>query len=229
MKTLWNNFINLFYPHLCLLCKTPLAEGENQVCLHCLYDLPHTHYIEHPSDNPAIHLIANQKEEITASAFLHYEKGGKVQQLIHSLKYHDNKELAYLLGQSMAKEILSSGYTFMDSYLIPVPLHPQKEKKRRYNQAEWIAKGIASVISIPVNTTTLLRKKKNDSQTQKSVYERWLNVEEIFYLTDFQILSGKHILIIDDVITTGATISACIETLKNIPDIQITVLALAIA
>lgn len=228
MRRILNDLLNLFYPRLCLLCKKTLIEGEEQICLHCLSDLSYSHFSV-TGNNPASQLFAGKIPFIHATAFLLFEKGGHVQQLIHALKYYDNKELGYQLGKIAALEYINKGLFTNVDYLIPIPLHPRKQRKRGYNQAEWIAMGIQSVTNIPIHTTAVRRIHSTETQTHKQVYERWKNVQSIFELSDAGALSGKHILLIDDVITTGATMEACINTLLSSSGIQISIFGLAIA
>lgn len=229
MLKILNDILNLFFPNLCLLCKTPLIDGEKQICLNCLSDLPKTDYHKQAL-NPAEQLFMGKANIIHAYSFLHYEKGGHVQKLIHSLKYHDNKEIGYILGRQAALELQKVNSPLCQTdFLIPVPLHPQKQKQRGYNQAEWIALGLSSVWHTPVNTTTLCRTKKTDTQTRKSVYNRWINVKDIFFAQNINELEDKHILLIDDVITTGSTISGCTDALSSVSGLQISVFSLSIA
>lgn len=226
--TLWNDFLHLFFPDLCRLCHAPLIEGEAHICLHCLFGLPFTHY-EQKAENPAALLFAGKIQVMRAAALLRYEKKGNVQQLIHYLKYKGNKELGYYLGRLAAWKIRQTPWYDTVDLLIPVPLHPRKKKQRGYNQAEWIAKGMASVLHIPVDTKSLQRCTQTGTQTRKSVYERWINVQEVFRLASPENLAGKHILLIDDVITTGATIGACAQAVFQAREVRVSIFSLAIA
>ncbi|MDR3268913.1 MAG: ComF family protein [Tannerella sp.] len=227
MWTIWNDLLQLFYPRQCLLCENLLIEGEKQICLYCLCDLPHTNYHKRP-DNPMAGLYAGIPQIGETTAFLFFEKEGYTQTLIHALKYYGNKQLAEQLGRSASLKMKPDGFFHDIDCLIPVPLHPKKERRRGYNQSEWIARGIASVYQWPVNREILCRNIHTATQTRKSRYERHLNVEKIFTVKDSRALAGKHVLLIDDVVTTGATTIACIETLAKVPDIRISVFALAI-
>lgn len=180
MPTTWNNLLNLFFPNLCKICKRPLVEGEEQICLKCLCDLPHTGYHQQVN-NPVEQLFIGKDRIEYATAYLRYEKGGKVQCLIHSLKYHDNKELGYLLGRQIARELQADHSPICTvDLLIPVPLHPRKKRQRGYNQSEWIASGIRSIWDIPIDTQSLARTTHTSTQTRKAIYDRWLNVCSIF-------------------------------------------------
>ncbi|WP_106829482.1 ComF family protein [Parabacteroides pacaensis] len=226
--TIWNDLLNLFFPKLCLLCKTPLVEGEEHICLHCLYQLPLTHY-EKTDNNPTEQLFTGKIPIKRANSFLRYEKGSNVQKLIHSLKYKDNKELGYYLGKLAALKIQQSGIYKSVNLLVPVPLHPRKKRKRGYNQAEWIAKGIASILKIPVNADNLKRVHSTKTQTRKSVYERWTNVQNIFKVEQPEIFENQHVLLVDDVITSGSTMGACAQAIINNSITDISIFSLSIA
>lgn len=227
IRTIWRDFSHLFYPRLCLLCEKPLIENEQVLCLHCLCELPRTNYHTR-SDHPILKLYAGIPQLKNAAGFLLYEKEGCVQSLIHSFKYHNNKKLAVFLGRLASSELQQTGLFEGVDLLVPVPLHPKKERKRGYNQSEQIAHGIASVYDRPILSNILYRKTHTTTQTSKSRYERHLNVENIFALRETESFANKHILLIDDVITTGATSLACIEALSAVPDIRITLFALSI-
>jgi ComF family protein len=222
---LLNDFVNLFYPRLCILCQNPLIENEH-ICLDCLCNLPETNYYKN-RNNPVRALFAGFPQVNDVTAFLFFEQDGKAQQLIHSLKYYGNKSLAEFLGCIAAYRLKEYGFFASVDTIIPIPLHPQKEKRRGYNQSALIAKGISSVYRCDIDTAAIKRVADTESQTHKSVYERHVNVERIFRLANMESLSGKHILLVDDVITTGATTAACIKTLSEIPEIKISIFSLA--
>jgi ComF family protein len=227
MIRILNDIVNLFYPRLCILCRNPLIEHERHICLNCLCDLPETAYHTNKG-NPAWALFAGFPQVNEVTAFLFFEKDGKTQELIHSFKYYGNKSLAEYLGRLAAIELKEYGFYASVDVVIPVPLHPNKEKRRGYNQSGLIAKGISSVYGCGVDNTSVRRLADTSSQTRKSVYERHVNVEKIFGLTNAKNLFGKHVLLVDDVITTGATTSACIEALSKVPEIKISLFSMAI-
>ncbi|OAV72192.1 DNA utilization protein GntX [Bacteroidales bacterium Barb4] len=228
MKKAWTNFLHLFFPNLCRLCGRPLVEGEEQLCLACLCDLPYTSFNARP-DNPVLLRLIEHEKLSAADAFLYYEKEGKMQKLIHALKYHGNKELGYILGRQAARKMQAAANPLCHADLIlPVPLHRRKQRQRGYNQSEQIARGLSSVLQIPVNTTALARTVMTKSQTrQSSIHDRWTNAEGTFTVVHPDELEGKHVLLTDDVITTGATVSACIKALSALPDIRISLFALS--
>lgn len=223
-----SDLLNLFYPRLCLLCQTPLVEGEERICLHCSEHLPYTHFTDTKA-NPVCLLFREKISFVAATALLHFQKGGNGQKLIHSLKYHGNKNLGYELGRRAAMVYQETGLFDSVDLLLPVPLHPERMRKRGYNQSEWIARGIQSATGIAIDTTSLSRIQKTESQTRKQLFERPENVEDIFRLDNADALKNKHVLLLDDVITTGSTLSACAATLKAIPGIRISLFSIAVA
>lgn len=228
MNNSLNALVNLFYPNLCMLCGKPLVEDERHICINCLCDLPKTNYHMNKG-NPARALFSGYPQVNEVSAFLFFEKDGTTQKLIHALKYNDNKALAEYMGRIAALELKDYGFYASVNTIIPIPLHPKKEKQRGYNQSELIAKGFSSIYGCRVEHNPLKRITNTISQTRKSVYDRHLNVERVFGLTDPEYFYGKHILLIDDVMTTGATISSCIDTLLVVPEIKISIFSLSIA
>ena len=229
MSDILNDFVNLFYPYHCMLCEKPLIEGEQHICIDCLCDLPKTNYHVNKG-NPARALFTGYHQVSEVTAFLFFEKDGITQKLIHSLKYYGNKPLAEYIGRMAALELQNYGFYASVESIIPIPLHPKKEKKRGYNQSEMIAKGISSVYGCNIESKLLKRVTDTKSQTQnKSIFDRHVNVEKIFKVTDIEHLYGKHILLVDDVITTGATSSSCIDALLSVPDIKISIFSLSIA
>lgn len=229
MTTIWTDLLHLFYPNLCRLCGAPLIAGETQICLRCLADLPHTHY-HRQANNPVEQRFTGKIPYQYASAFLHYEKGGAVQHLIHSLKYHENREIGYWLGRLAAQELLKDNSPLCHTdLLVPVPLHPRKEKKRGYNQAAEIARGLHAIWHTPIGEKALSRTRFTDTQTRRSVYDRWENVQEIFTAADSRLLENKHILIVDDVITTGSTLAAAAAAALAIPGTTVSLFSIAVA
>ncbi len=162
-----------------------------------------------------------------AAAFYYFQKGSKVQHLIHQLKYKNQKEIAFHLGQIYAHQLLKSDFYKDIHYVIPVPLHPAKKRKRGYNQSQLFAQGLANAMKISCDTKTLFRTTQSQTQTKKSRFKRWENVKDIFIVANFQHLQGKHILLVDDVITTGATIEACANKLFDIPGVKISIASIA--
>lgn len=215
MKNIFHSFLSLFFPDLCVVCKKRLGEGERHICTDCLLLLPKTNFHLQP-DNRLEQFFAGRIPFRRAAAYAYFIKGGSIQHIIHELKYNYNPQIGNFIGRLCGENIEGSDFLSDIDLLVPVPLHPKREKKRGYNQALEICKGISEITGIPVNDTTLIRKVNNASQTKNSRFERWKNVEDIFALVDEFSFLGKHILLVDDVITTGSTIeSGANEILKS--------------
>lgn len=207
-----NDFIELFFPKICLVCSNNLLNQEELVCLQCLHELPRTNF--HLEErNPVAELFYGRVRIEAATAFFAFNKGSNYQKLIHALKYKGMKEVGILLGTHFAIDLEQSLVFSQVDLICPVPLHPKKEKKRGYNQSEFIARGIAERMGKTLSLGNLVRKVYTDSQTRKGRYERWENVEGIFELSDAEAFENKHILLVDDVVTTGSTLEACATTI----------------
>ena len=231
MKKLWkicNSLWNLFYPRCCIVCGKPLLQTEEHLCLHCLNHLSRTNLHQIPENEMEKNLWGKMPIE-KASAFLHYSKGGDVRRVLYELKYYGNKELGKMMGACMAREIQSSGFFRGIEGIIPVPLHPERERQRGYNQSEWIARGISEVTGIPVWEQIIVRSHFVSSQTHKSNLGRWESMQGQFRCLNKNKLIGKHILLVDDVMTTGATLVAVADSVQGVVDIKFSVLTLALA
>lgn len=227
MKQIFTELLSLFFPNTCVNCKSPLITGEEKICIACLNQLPYTRF--NVINNPTDLIFAGRNEIASANAFLYYEKGGITQKLIFSLKYHNNKKLGFILGRMAALQLARTINFEQPDILIPVPLHKKRLRERGYNQSEWIAKGFNSVCQKQINTTSLVRVKKTETQTKKSVYDRITGVETAFQLINSKDLEEKHVLLIDDVMTSGATLNACIKELLRCKKIRISIFCLAVA
>lgn len=228
VKNCLSSFLSLLFPRCCVVCGSPLAKGEECICAMCNMNLPRTDY-HLQKDNPVEQLFWGKVPLERATSFFFYRKGSDFRQILHQLKYGGQKEIGAIMGRYMASELLASGFFEGVDVIIPVPLHKRKQRIRGYNQSEWIARGVAAVTGMPINDESVVRRKNTDTQTRKSAFERWENVEGIFELHHAESLVGKHILLVDDVLTTGATTVACISSLMEIEGIRISVLTLAMA
>lgn len=226
MKKYFIALLNLLFPRICLACGKTLYPHEEFVCNQCWTSLPRTGF-HLDKENPVSRTFWGRVWIADAAACYYYTRGNRVQKLIHQLKYKGEEELGAFLGEQYAYELLKDGFLQDADLLIPVPLHPKKQKKRGYNQSEAIARGISRIMGIEVDRESLCRIKSTSTQTRKSRYHRWENVENIFQITNTEKLHGKHVVVIDDVITTGSTLEACITALQEISDIKVSVLALA--
>ncbi len=225
---LLDDLLSLFYPRLCAGCHTALVRGEETLCLGCLADLPKTGF-EKIADNPVVQLFWGRANLKMATAFCTFDKGGIMQHLMHQLKYKGRKDVAEKLGFLMGTDLIQSPPYQEIELLIPVPLHPKREHKRGYNQSAELGKGIAEAMGIAIMEGNLVRNNYSESQTNKGRFERWENVKELFGVRKPELLEGKHILLVDDVVTTGSTLEACVQVLLKVPGTRVSIATLACA
>lgn len=228
MMSLFENVWGLFYPEVCPACGTLLAKDEDTVCLSCSFLMPKTAY-ETIADNPVARIFWGRVPLHAVSACFFFAKKGRVQPLIHSLKYHSDTHAGNYLGRKMAENMKNAPLFSDIEVLVPVPLHPKRLQLRGYNQSEVIAKGMAEVLGISVVADNLIREVATATQTKKSREARWQNVKNIFTVSRPAQFEGKHILLIDDVITTGSTIEACAQALLDVTGVKVSVAAAAYA
>jgi ComF family protein len=222
------DFFSLLFPQLCQACSTGLLGHEEVLCTQCLFDLPYTDYHQQPAN-----LVAQQfwgRIPLQAGyALLHFSKGGKVQHLIHQLKYQNmpqiGNKLGYLTGEQLSTQAI---YQTLD-YIIPVPLHGSKLRKRGYNQSTRFADGIAQAMHVPVAEGNLVRTKATETQTHKSRFSRFENMKEVFAVRYPERFTGKHVLLVDDVVTTGSTLEACALALLKVPGLKVSIATIAYA
>ena len=225
---LWDDFISLLFPRLCYGCGDHLLRNENLICTGCYVVIPRSNY-HLDINNPVAQLFWGRCLVEKAAAFSFYSKGSRIRNLIHNLKYKGIKEIGFELGRMYAFSLKSSGFTSGIDLIIPVPLHPSKRRVRGFNQSDLISSGIAEVTGLPVFTDLLVRSTVSATQTRRSRYERWTNVEGIFNLKEPETVKGKHIMLVDDVITTGSTIESCANELLKIEGVKVSVIAIAFA
>ncbi|MDR0436691.1 MAG: ComF family protein [Bacteroidales bacterium] len=221
------DLVNLLYPLQCLACEKTLHQNETLICLECLFHLPKTNFHNDPS-NAVCRLFWGRAKVEMATAFLFFSKSGKVQHLIHQLKYNKKPEIGIYLGKLFGKDLLKSLNFQGIDVIIPVPLHPKKIKIRGYNQSDKIAFGLSQTMNVSVDTISFVRGIATETQTRKNRFSRWENVKDVFAVADENTLKNKHILLVDDVITTGATIEGCIRKLTAIEGVRVSVVSLAI-
>lgn len=219
--------LHMFFPRLCLACGDD-AVREELVCFSCLSQLPYTQFHLH-RDNKAERVFYGRVRIEAGMSLLYFSKNMLVQNLMHELKYKGQEELGHFLGRLMGKALAESAVFGDVDKIVPLPLSDKKRRQRGYNQSELLCHGIAEVIRKPVCTRNLLRGVHTATQTHKHRRERWQNVEGIFRVANPDAYEGKHLLLVDDVLTTGATLEACISTLVGIPAVRVSIATLAIA
>jgi ComF family protein len=224
--SLLDDFLSLIYPRLCYACGNSLYFNESVICNRCLATLPLTN--SHLSkDNPVARTFWGRIPIEGAAARYYFRKGGPVQRLLHNLKYNHAPEIGIFIGQIYGKELLQGEAFRSVDLIIPIPLHLEKLKKRGYNQSAMFGQGLSQSMKIPIDEDSLYRTYYTDTQTRKSREERWENVKFVFTLKENADLEGKHILLVDDVITTGSTIEACANKLMEKKGVRISVAAIA--
>ena len=216
----------LLFPRYCKVCRRRLTHSEQHLCVSCLLELPRTHYERTPNNLLMQHFM-EWPEVVAATSYFYYDKEGRYSSLIHHLKYYDHPEVGTYLGRLAATELRASGFFEGIDLIIPVPLSKNKLHKRGYNQCDYIAQGISQIIGADLHTHCIERTVNTDTQTRKSRSERWKNTEKIFQVTHANTLKGKHILLVDDVATTGATLHACTSAILKVPNVRISIFTLA--
>ena len=219
--------LQALFPSTCACCGHVLAAGESQICINCLTDLPRIGYADY-DDNPAERMLLGRVRFEHAAAMLHYSKG-TARNLVHAMKFHQCPELCTMMGRQMALDLMRRGRFDDVELLIPVPLHWRRRISRGYNQSELLCRGMAEVMPRPISTGNLIRHRYTDKQSQQQTAERIANVEDAFRVRHPNLLADKHILLVDDVMTTGATLAACADALATVPGIRISVATLSIA
>lgn len=208
LKRYTNDLINLLFPELCGGCGSLLYRGETDICTKCLADLPYTDFHLY-NENLVAKQLWGRLPVNAAMALLYFRKESKVQSLMHSLKYNGKTNVGIKLGQLLGDKLANAANFQQIDAIIPVPIHPKKLKVRGYNQSEYIANGLAEILNVPVFLDVLVRDVATDSQTKKARYTRYQNMQHIFSVKNAEKIKAKHVLLIDDVITTGATLEAC--------------------
>ncbi|WP_338356340.1 ComF family protein [Yeosuana marina] len=222
------SIVNVFFPKVCYACHDLLGDNEQDICTHCRNSLPVTGF-HFNDDDTVLKVFYGRVKVINATALLRFEKKGIVQQLIHSLKYKGQEQIGVFLGDWLGGELKTvKAYEDID-LVIPVPLHTKKLKKRGYNQVAKFAQHIALALNVPYRDNILLKVTNTESQVLKKRLARWNDSNELFTLKNKHTIANKHILLVDDLITTGATMEACISVLNRADNIKISVASMAIA
>ena len=228
LKNIFSSTLHLFYPHLCTGCGSDLLKEQNLLCIKCMHNLPHTNFA----------VFANNQIEkdfwgripLTAAySQFYFSKEFLIQHLIHHIKYKGDTKIGFYLGEMMGKTLLNSNRFSTIDALIPLPLFADKEHKRGYNQATVICNGISAVMNIPVLNNAVIRQQATQTQTRKHRTERWENVKDSFKVAKANEISGKHLLLVDDVVTTGATLEACGHVILQVANVKLSMATLAYA
>ncbi len=226
LKQIFADTLHLFFPHTCTGCGSDLLNKTNLLCIRCISKLPHTHFATF-ENNPIEKIFRGRLALRAAHSEFYFEKHELIQHLIHRLKYANDIDIGIYLGEITGNALLKSDRFTTVDYIVPLPLNKNKEKKRGYNQAEIICTGIHTATNIPVLKNNIIKLRATESQTRKHRGERWNNVEGSFVVTDPNALEGKHILLVDDVITTGATLEACAKAILQVRDSSLSIATLA--
>jgi len=222
-----DDMFSLLYPRVCLACGKNIRAHEEAICLTCQFKMPKTNFHQ-DRENPFTERFWGRVKVNCGSAFYYFGKGGKVQQLIHNLKYNHKPEIGIRVGHLYGKTLGKSLFFRQADVIVPVPLHPHKRKMRGYNQSARFAEGLSESMGIPW-AEALRRTEMTETQTKKDRISRFENVKDVFEVADRKFIEGKHVLLVDDVITTGATIEACALKILTVPGTKVSVVTIAFA
>ena len=225
---LLNDFFSLFFPNTCLICGKALARGEEYICLGCYQGLPKNGN-SLGEDQALRKRFFGRLAVQNAYAYLKFLKQGAVQQLMHAIKYDHQPELAERLGWSFGRDLLKMGLDQKIDIILPIPLHPSKQRRRGYNQSDYLAKGLSEGLEVTWSDKVLARKTNSSTQTRKNRMQRWENVKNIFEVIAPRLVKEKRVLLVDDIITTGATLESCGHALLKAGCAEISIAALAVA
>jgi len=229
LKTLssyFNDLAHLFFPHVCEGCGTDILNNDSILCAQCYTKLPETGFMKEPN-NPVEKIFYGRIKVNSAGSAFYFNKHSLLQHLILQLKYRGNKEIGFYLGKLLGHQLLQTTRFNDVEAIIPLPLNPRKEKKRGYNQAAIIAEGIASVWSKPVLKDSVRRLVFTETQTHKDRISRWQTMEGVFATADESIIKNKHVLLVDDIVTTGATLEACGEKILQVSGTKLSIATIA--
>ena len=226
LKTYSYNLIQLFYPKICAACASTLNSQEDTICIVCEQRLPFTNFHLHDS-NPLSKKFWGRVEIHSIDSLLYFEKGSKTQELLHQLKYNNRQEIGTKLAEILIKKYDNTALTQKYDAIISIPLHYKKLKRRGYNQCDTFAQKLSAAWQIPYYKDAVIRNHDNITQTGKNRIDRWENVANIFSLKNNNQFKNMHILLVDDVLTTGATIEACAQNFTKIENTKLSVITMA--
>ena len=222
----WTKLTDIISPRLCVVCGRRLSANEQVLCATCHLHLPLTHYEEHPLDNPMARLFWGQFPVERVAALFYYHPQSSISQLIYDMKYHSMPQLAESMGNIVAQRFAAAGFFDGIDVLVPMPITRRRQWQRGYNQSMELARGISSITHLPICPRAVRRVHFQQSQTTQHARERLENVANAFSLVDPEPIAGKHLLLIDDIVTTGATATACGRELAKAPGVRISILSL---
>jgi ComF family protein len=226
--TMLHSFIDLIFPRICAGCQAPLERSEEQICTHCRFELPVTNsHIQ--TDIQLVNKFVGRVNLKHTLSFLKFVKGGKVQKMMHELKYKGNQEIGELLGRLYGAELRDNGFKHEFDLILPVPIHKKRLIIRGYNQSDSLAKGLAESLGIEWKSDILKRGTETESQIKKSRLERYKNMEDVFYAENYEEILHRKIVIVDDTLTTGATLESCVIALNDVGVKDISIIAMATA
>ena len=225
LKEIKDSLLHLAFPHVCEGCGTDNLQAEQLLCLRCLSTLPSTNFHLHPN-NPIEKIFWGRIPVSSATSQYYFTKESMMQHLMHQFKYKGNKEVGIYLGKLMGWSMAESNRFSLIDALIPLPLHKSKEHKRGYNQATILCEGISGVLNKPAFKNVVIRPEQTETQTKKGRIQRWQNMEGKFQLTNAAAIEGKHVLLVDDVVTTGATLESCGSELLKAKNVQLSIATL---
>ena len=229
MTSILSRLIDLLAPRLCLACGQRLTPSEHTLCATCNLHLPRTGFQAIPTDNEMARMFWGRIPVERCGALFFYRAGSQPSHLIYHLKYNDHPEAGIDLGRMVAREYAAAGFFDGIQLIVPVPLAPTRQHQRGYNQSRQIALGISEVTGIKVAADVVRRKTFNTSQTHQQRWDRTANVEDVFRLLRPEKVTGRHILLVDDVSTTGATLCACAQALAGAGEVSVSILTLGFA
>ena len=226
LKNILYSLEHVFFPHICAGCGSDILDPSQLICLHCMDRLPQTRFHMH-ANNPVEKIFWGRLPLASVSSHYYFSKDSLLQHLMHDFKYNGKKELGEFFGRQMGNAFLQSNrFRFIDA-LVPLPLFARRERKRGYNQATVLCEGIAETMNLPLLKKVIQRNTHTETQTHKGRLERWKNIEGKFTLMDDAAIRNRHILLVDDVITTGATLEACGMELLRADGVKLSIATLA--
>lgn len=226
VKNWANGLMQLFFPHTCAACGSDVLNEETALCMQCLHQLPVTNFNLH-ANNPVEKIFWGKLSITAATSYCHFTKQSLIQNILHQAKYKNNQQAAIFMGNLLGTSLIQSNRFNTIDAIVPLPLFAARLKKRGYNQATLISKGIAAQTGKPIIETAVTRLSATETQTHKNRVERWQNMQGRFMVTNAAVLENKHILLVDDVVTTGATLEACGQELLTIKGTQLSIATIA--